>query len=214
MKSLIAISTSLLLCGCADMYVTGTAGTGGAAGAIDPKDFGSGVHMITNNCGVGAYAPRAIYIRPFCIDTAVVQGNVAHGAGEIPIQKAIMPHEMAEDLKQQLEKIAPARILKDNESPRVGWVVDGHFNTIDGGHPGRSYMAMHIRITDVPTGTVVYEMDVAGGDRGQGAFGTLRAAGMGRQTHFDFMNASERVYLALSANPYKYGQRSDTILPE
>jgi len=120
------------------MYVTKTdvATPGGrTAGAIDAKDYGSkGVHMITN-CGVGASNPHAIYIRPFCIDTAVFKGDEALSDGEMPIRKALSPVEFANDLKEQLEKIAPARILKDTESPRTGWLVEGHFQMIDGGDP-------------------------------------------------------------------------------
>src|SRR5439155_2062060 len=80
MKPVIVIALSLLLCSCADMYVTKTevATPGGrTAVAIDAKDYGSkGVHMITN-CGIGASNPRAIYIRPFCIDTAVFKVDEA-----------------------------------------------------------------------------------------------------------------------------------------
>lgn len=65
MKFFIAIISSVLLCSCADMYVTKSqvAGSGGSA-AVDTKDYGSkGVYM-TTNCGVGAHSPSAIYIRP------------------------------------------------------------------------------------------------------------------------------------------------------
>lgn len=230
MKSLIAIASSVLLCSCADMYVTKTdvATPGGrTAGAIDAKDFygSKGVHMITN-CGVGAANPRAIYIRPFCIDTAVFKGDEALSDGEMPIRKALAPVEFANDLKEQLEKIAPARILKDSETPRTGWLVDGNFTLIDGGSPyarfflgdlgaGRSELVLHVRITDVDRGgVVVYEFDMAGGSRFQGRHGTVRASGLGRATHFDLVNAAERIYLTLSANPYRYGERANVSLPE
>ncbi|HEV2045909.1 MAG TPA: DUF4410 domain-containing protein [Chthoniobacterales bacterium] len=228
MKSFIAIASSILLCSCADMYVTKTevATSGGRGTApIDTKDFGSkGVHMVTN-CGVGASNPSAIYIRPFCIDTAVFQGDEALSDGEMPLRKAITPVEFAQDLKQQLEKIAPARILKDNERPRVGWLVEGQFDLVDGGSPlgrfffgnfgaGQSFLALHVRITDVNHGTVVYEFDMAGGSRFQGKLGTVRASGLGRATHFDLQNAAERIYLTLSANPYRYGERANVSLPE
>ena len=65
--------------------------------------------MITN-CGVGANNPIAIYIRPFCIDTAVFQGDEAASDGEMPIRKALTPVELAEDLKrfrEVVEKISP-----------------------------------------------------------------------------------------------------------
>lgn len=183
----------------------------------------NGVHMVTN-CGVGASEPRAIYIRPFCIDSAVVKGNVAASDGEMPIRKALMPHEFAGDLKEQLEKLAPARILNDNETPRTGWLVEGEFTLVDGGSPvgrfflgnlgvGQSFLAMHVRVTDVTQGSVVYEFDVAGGSNLQGKLGTLRASGLGRQaSSFDFVNAAERIYLALSPNAFRYGTRANVSL--
>ncbi len=200
-------------------------GTGRVVASTDAKDFGSEVRMVSANCGVGAVEPRAIYIRPFCIDTAVFTGDVALTDGEMPIRKALTPIEFAQDLKEQLEKIAPARILRPGESPRVGWLVDGQFSMVDGGSPagryflgqfgvGRSIMTMHVRITDVRSGLVVYEFDMAGGSKLQGKLGTLRASGLGRATHFDLQNAAERVYLTLSANPYKYGVRANVSLPD
>src|ERR1051325_11963935 len=145
MKSLIAIAASILLCSCADMYVTHTdvsPPAGRTAASLDAKDFygSKGVHMITN-CGVGAANPRAIYIRPFCIDTAVFRGDEALSDGEMPIRKALTPVEFATDLKEQLEKIAPARILKDSESPRTGWLVTGNFTLVDGGSPYARFFA-------------------------------------------------------------------------
>jgi hypothetical protein len=229
MKSLIAIASSVLLCSCADMYVTKTdvATPGGrSVAAIDAKDFygSKGVHMITN-CGVGASDPSAIYIRPFCIDTAVFRGDEALSDGEMPIRKALAPVEFAKDLKEQLEKIAPARILKDTEKPRTGWLVEGNYTLIDGGDPyarfflgtfgaGQSELILHVRITDVDRGVVVYEFDMAGGSREQGRHGTVRASGLGRATHFDLNNAAERIYITLSTNPYRYGERANISLPE
>src|ERR1700730_12087181 len=208
MKPLIAIITSLLLCSCADMYVTKTqvAAGGGATSGIDTKYLGSkGVHMITN-CGVGAHCPKAIYVRPFCVDTSVFQGDEAHSDGEMPIRKALAPVEFASDLKEQLEKIAPTRILKDSEKPQRGGPVEVQFDLIDGGSPlgrfflgnfgaGRSVLALHVKITDVDKGIVFYEFDMSGGSRFQGKLGTVRASGIGRATHFDMQNAAERIYL-------------------
>jgi hypothetical protein len=224
MKSFLAIASSLILCSCADMHVTDSR-VGGAA-ATDAKDFGSkNVRMITANCGVGAYAPSAIYIRPFCIDTATFTGDEAQTDGEMPIRKALTPVEFAQDLKEQLEKIAPARILQPHESPKVGWLVDGQFQMVDGGSPagrffvgnfgaGRSVLVLHVRVTAAKSGSVLYEFDMAGGSKLQGKLGTVRASGLGRATHFDLQNAAERVYLTLSTNPYRYGARANVSLPE
>ena len=220
------VLSSLLLGACADMHVTNSrVGGGSAAVASDGKDFGSGVRMITANCGIGAANPRAIYIRPFCIDTATFTGDEAQTDGELPIRKALTPVEFSEDLKEQLEKIAPARILKPNEAPAVGWLVDGNFEVVDGGSPaaryffgplgaGRSVLALRVRVTDVKSGIVVYEFDMAGGSKLQGRLGTVRASGLGRATHFDLQNAAERVYLTLSTNPYRYGARANVSLAE
>jgi len=226
MKFFIVIVSGILLSSCADMYVTRTdvaTGCGRAAASIDAKDYGStGVHM-TTNCGVGATNPRAIYIRPFCIDTAVFEGDEAASDGEMPIRKALTPIEFSEDLKQELERIAPARILKETESPRLGWLVEGRFDRVDGGSPlarfffgnlgaGRSFLALHVRVTDVDKGCVVYEFDMAGGSRYQGKLGTIRASGLGKATHFDLRNAAERIYITLSANPYRYAARAQVTL--
>ena len=226
MKSFLVVVSGILLCSCADMYVTRTqvsTACGSAAAAIDAKDYASaGLHMVTN-CGVGASDPKAIYIRPFCIDAAVFEGDEASSDGEMPIRKALTPVEFAQDLKEELEKIAPARILKDHESPRLGWLVDGHFDRVDGGSPlarfffgnlgaGRSFLALHVRVTDVTRGCVVYEFDMAGGSRFQGKLGTVRASGLGKATHFDLRNAAERIYITLSTNPYRYAARSDATL--
>jgi len=199
------------------------AGSLGGGGAIDAKDFGSGggIHMTT--CGVGAHNPRAIYIRPFCIDNASFAGDQAASDGEMPMRKAIMPVSFAATLKQELEKLAPARVLEDDESPRTGWLVEGEFIMVDGGSPlgrfffghfgnGRSYLAMRVKVTDVESGAVAYEFEVAGGSRSQGKLGTLRASGLGRATSFDLVNAAERIYLALEPNADRYGTQANITM--
>ncbi|MBA2743224.1 MAG: DUF4410 domain-containing protein [Chthoniobacterales bacterium] len=227
MKSLLAIIPALFLCSCADMYVT-NATVGGSStarsAAIDTKDFGSmnGVRY-TTNCGVGAHDPKAIYIRPFCIDNATFTGDQTASDGEMPIRKALVPVSFSGSLKQQLEKLAPTRILDEDETPRVGWLVDGEFRVVDGGSPvgrfflgqfgvGRSFLVMHVRVTDVEAGVVAYEFDVAGGSRLQGKLGTIRASGLGHATPFDLENAAERIYLALEPNAFRYGQRANVAL--
>jgi hypothetical protein len=228
MKSFIAIlSSSFLLCSCADMYVTKTdvATAGGVSTTqIDPKDFGSvdGVRM-TTNCGVGAANPKAIYVRPFCIDQATFGGDQTDSLGEMPIRKALVPHSFASTLKESIERIAPTRILQDDETPRTGWLVEGDFRMVEGGSQlgrfffghagaGRSFLSMHVKITDVDAGVVVYEFDVAGGSRLQGRSGTIRSGGVGKTIPFDLVNAAERIYLALTPNVHRYGTRSSVAL--
>jgi Domain of unknown function (DUF4410) len=225
MKPFLALLSSILLCSCADMYVTRTEVAGGSTRTVaaDAKDS-KGIYMTTNNCGVGAYEPKAIYIRPFCIDGAIFTGDQTNSDGEMPIRKALTPVEFAGDLKEQLEKLAPARILKDYETPRTGWLVEGQFTLVDGGSAagralffghlgvGQSHLALHVRVTDIDRGIVVYEFDMAGGSELQGRGGTVRASGLGYARSFDLVNAAERIYLVLSPNPFRYGARANVAL--
>lgn len=223
MKLFLALLSSILLCSCADMYVVKSDVAGGSRTTTSDAKDSKGVYM-TTNCGVGAYAPKAIYIRPFCIDTAVFTGDQTNSDGEMPIRKALTPVEFAGVLKEQLEKMAPARILKDYETPRTGWLVEGEFTMVDGGSiigrsiffghfgVGQSHLALHVRITDVDRGMVVYEFDMAGGSNLQGRGGTLRASGLGYARSFDLVNAAERIYLVLTPNAFRYGDRTDIVL--
>ena len=195
------------------MHVTRTQVAGGSSRSTvssDAKDY-NGVHMVTNNCGVGASAPKAIYIRPFCIDTAVFSDDIAT-PGEAVILKAMTPVEFAGTLKEQIEKLAPARVLKDDETPRTGWLIEGEFAVVHSTHPSR--LALHVKVTDVDKHMTVYEFDMDGGSNGQFHWGTLRASGHGRALHFDLENAAERIYLVLTPNPYRYGKRTGLALQE
>ena len=195
------------------MHVTRTQVAGGSSRSTvssDAKDY-NGVHMVTNNCGVGASAPKAIYIRPFCIDTAVFSDDIAT-PGEAVILKAMTPVEFAGTLKEQIEKLAPARVLKDDETPRTGWLIEGEFSVVHSTHPSR--LALHVKVTDVDKHMTVYEFDMDGGSNGQFHWGTLRASGHGRALHFDLENAAERIYLVLTPNPYRYGKRTGLALQE
>ncbi len=225
MKSFIIILSSLLLCSCADMVVTKSqVSSSGTRAAVDAKDIGSTerVHYDAN-CGVGAANPSAIYIRPFCIDSAIFRGDVATTAGEMPIRKALTPVAFAADLKEELSKLAPTLVIANDEVPKIGWLVEGQFDLVDGGSPlarfffgpfgaGRSFLAMHVKVTDVEKHRVVYEFDLAGGSRGQGKLGTVRASGLGKATPFDLRNAAERVLLVLSPDPFRFGARSSVTL--
>jgi hypothetical protein len=223
MKLFLALLSSILLCSCADMYVVKTQVAGGFRTTTSDAKDSKGVYM-TTNCGVGAYAPKAIYVRPFCIDTAVFTGDQTNSDGEMPIRKALTPVEFAGALKEQLEKMAPTRILKDYETPRTGWLVEGEFTMVDGGSiigrsiffshfgVGQSHLALHVRVTDVDRGVVVYEFDMAGGSNLQGRGGTVRASGLGYARSFDLVNAAERIYLVLTPNAFRYGTRQDMAL--
>ena len=141
----------------------------------------------------------------------------------MPIRKALTPVAFANDLKEELSKLAPALVIAENEVPNVGWLVEGQFDLVDGGSPvgrfffgqfgvGRSFLALHVKVTDVEKHRVIYEFDMAGGSRGQGKLGTVRASGLGKATPFDLRNAAERILLVLSPDPFRFGARSSVTL--
>ena len=208
MKFLIAIVSSLLLCSCADMVVTKSyvSGSGGRV-ATDAKDVGS-VHY-TTNCGVGAAHPSAIYIRPFCIDSASVYDGEAASQAEMPIRKELIPVAFAADLKEELGKLAPALVLADNEVPKSGWLVEGRIDQVDS---NISLLSMHVKVTDVQKHQVIYEFDMAGGNHGQAIFGGPRGSGGRFATPFDLRNAAERILLVLSPDAFRFGARSSVTV--
>ena len=91
MKSFTVIASSLLLCSCADMVVTKSYVSNSVTRTgVDAKDFDAKetVHYEAN-CGVGAANPSAIYIRPFCIDSAIFpRGRRDHRRGNAYSQSA------------------------------------------------------------------------------------------------------------------------------
>jgi hypothetical protein len=128
---------------------------------------------------------------------------------EMPIRRALTPVAFAQDLKEELSKMAPTRILKDDEAPKVGWMVEGRFDNVNS---NVSSLAMHVKVTDVEKHRVIYEFDMAGGNNGQGAFGSIRGSGGRFATPFDLRNAAERILLVLSPDAFRFGARSTVVL--
>ena len=62
--------------------------------------------------------------------------------------------------------------------------------------------------TETSSDGVIYAFTLQGGSRASGPRGTITAPGLGYSVPFDFRNAAERVYLALSRDPFRYGVRS------
>ncbi len=208
-----------------------------ALGALLIFSACAGVRVADTQVASGATHPRAIYIRPFDVSDARFSGY-HRGAGEDPIRQSLAPAEWSLALKEELEKLAPTTVLKDGEHAPTGWLVEGSLDVIDAGKPvlrflagpdnplriGRSKVKIHVRISDVggryiasddkdaglgrKHGNVVYEFDLAGGSRCTGGAGSTTAPGAGYATPFDFKNAAERVLIALSTDPFRYGERT------
>lgn len=96
---------------------------------------------------------------------------------------------------------------------------------------GRSEVQVHVRVIDVAalgqasgvgkdkgdvavvspssgSDGVIYAFTLEGGSRATGALGSITAPGLGYSVPFDFRNAAERVYMALSRDPFRYGVRN------
>jgi hypothetical protein len=215
---LIALCTALLMTSCAGMKVVHT------------------------DVATGATNPKAIYIRPFDVTYTDYIGHHAGGLGERPIRRSLAPAEFAIDLRNELNKIAPALVLKDDEIGKVGWLVTGDFVLVDAGNPykrgllgfnaGQSRVKLHVRVIDLEAkntrgdskeadaakeqsqgrGNIIYEFDVAGGSNFTGSMGSLYAPGLGYSVPFDFKNAAERIMIALSPDPYRLGERTSSTI--
>ncbi len=200
----------------------------------------AGMRVTNPEVATGAVDPKAIYIRPFDVSHAFYRDrdNPNHQV----IRKSQAPIKFAKILQEELSKIAPTAILKDDEYPTTGWLVEGEFQVVSGGSVeprfalfgsfghGRSYMKLHVRVTEIGTrgvhardgkrgvdlyspipvrgGRIIYAFDVEGGSRATGRHGSVNAAGLGRPIPFDFRNAAERIMLALSPDAFRYGYRS------
>lgn len=134
--ALLAISASLAFAGCATVKV---AHTDVASGATNPK---------------------AIYIRSYIADDATFKGNHGH-VGEKPIRRSLAPAEFSKALKEEMEKMAPAMVVSDDDVPETGWLVESDIQWVHAGSPilrglptghlgpGRSHVIIHVRVTDL-----------------------------------------------------------------
>lgn len=198
----------------------------------------AGVRVADTQVASGAAKPSSIYIRPFDATASEFTGAHRGGRGERPIRQSLAGREFADALKLEMEKLAPARVIESDEFPTEGWLVEGSLDTVDGGSragrhlmghlgAGRSEVVIHVRIREVLSrhvssdkdanvlgrkGNVIYEFDLAGGSRGSGPAGSIYAPGAGHAAIFDYKNAAERVLMALSTDPHRYGTRSSPVI--
>ncbi len=200
----------------------------------------AGVKVADTQIASGAAHPKAIYIRPFNVCATDFKGGHSGGKGEQPIRQSLAGRQFADDLKLQLEKMAPAMVIERNETPELGWLVEGSLDVVDAGSSvgralplinhlgtGKSHVLIHVRVSEVgghamtsdkdasklgKRGHVIYEFDLEGGSRSTGQLGSITAPGLGYSVPFDFTNAAERVMGALSTNPHGFAERSSLTI--
>jgi hypothetical protein len=185
--------------------------------------------------------PHYIYIRPFSVEGAEFIGHHRGGPGERPIRESLAPAEFSEALKEELELLAPARVLLPDEVATQGWLVEGSIDKVDAGKPaeripeppfdgeeGASHIKIHVRVIDLSHrgevveakssgtlhrhGRVIYEFDLAGGSHLTGRWGSVTAPGLGYAAPFDYRNAAERIRNALEPDTHRFGYRTSTTI--
>jgi len=134
------------------------------------------VHVTHTDVATGATNPTAIYLRPFDVSDCTFIGR-HHNPGELPLRKSLAPAEFTEALKEELEEMAPALVLKPGDMPTNGWLVEGSLDLVDSGHPGEramplcdilgygaSHINIHVRIIDMDAqkGVTVDAKDAGG----------------------------------------------------
>jgi hypothetical protein len=192
----------------------------------------AGTNVVRTQVASSDIHPKAIYIRPFAVGE--FRGN-HHGEGQKALYQAQAPSMFSDILREELEKIAPTYILKDNEYPTTGWLVEGELQVVDAGSPylravpvagklgaGRSGILTHVQISEVNGNgdsdgkggkrNTLYEFDVAGGSRLTGRHGQVMAPGLGYAVPFDYRNTAERIYQALTPDYARYGARTSVSL--
>lgn len=200
----------------------------------------AGVKIAHTDVASGATNPKAIYVRSYIAEDAPFKGRHGGGEGNRAIRRSLAPAEYSKALKEELEKLAPAMVLKEGEVPDTGWLVESDIEYVHAGSPtlraipvagrpgglGRSKVKIHVRVTDLDgryveagkdlskggSGQVIYEFDLDGGSRGTGHIGSIYAPGLGYAVPFDYKNAAERVMYALSVDPHGYGVRNSPTI--
>jgi len=198
----------------------------------------AGAKIGHTDVATGAYKPKAIYVRSYIADNTPFHGHHGDSVGEHKIRKSLSPAALSKAVKEELEKIAPAVVLDNDETPTTGWLVENDIDYASAGSQtmralfgptglGRSCVKIHVRITDldkhssvsekdVASGggsrNVIYEFDVVGSSGIFGPVGCVYAPGLGNPEEFDYKNIAERMYYALSIDPQRYGTRSSVCI--
>jgi len=188
----------------------------------------AGTRVVRTDVATGAANPKFIYIRPFTVTSQTFKGD-HKGKARREIFSSQAPIQFAEVLKEELEKLAPAMVIYENEMPETGWIVEGNLDSVHAGSPylrgifgmfggGRSELKVHVRVLDVNSrssdskggvkkSNVLYEFDIAGGSRFAGPVGSVNSSGLGYPPPFDYRNAAEKINEVLTLNGAEYARR-------
>ena len=187
----------------------------------------AGVHITKTDVASGRANPKYVYIRPFSIKYASFKADKFYRPGEQAIRKSLAPLEFAGALQEELSKIAPAMVIKNDEMGTTGWLVEGEFECVKANPPSK--IVAHVRVIELGDssveetskdsekstrsshGRIIYEFDIAGGNKAN-LWGSTYDAGLSYAPPFDFRNAAERIMIQLSVDPFRYGYRSSPTI--
>ena len=94
----------------------------------------AGAKIAHTDVATGAYNPKAIYIRSYIAENAPFRGHHGDSVGEHKIRKSLAPAAFSKALKEEMEKIAPAMVLTNNDEPAdVGWLVESEIEYASAG---------------------------------------------------------------------------------
>jgi hypothetical protein len=198
----------------------------------------AGAKITHTDIASGANKPKAIYIRSYIDENAHFKGHHGDSVGEHPIRRSLAPAALSAAPTEEMERMAPAMVVDEDEIPTTGWLVESNIEYAHNGSQterfflgglgvGRSCVKIHVRITDMNhhhyvsndkdlskggSGNVIYEFDVAATSSVSGAVGSTYAPGLGNPEEFDYKNAAERIYYALSVDPQRFGTRTSPTI--
>src|SRR5438477_253230 len=84
----------------------------------------AGAKIAHTDVATGAHNPKAIYVRSYIADSAGFHGHHGDSVGEHKIRRSLAPVAFSKALKEEMEKLAPAMVLEDDETPTTGWLVE------------------------------------------------------------------------------------------
>ena len=88
-----------------------------ALGAACTLSGCAGVGITHTDVATGATNPKAIYVRSYIAEDAKFKGRHGGGEGNRAIRRSLAPAEFSKALKEEMEKMAPARVLAHDEEP-------------------------------------------------------------------------------------------------
>src|SRR5471032_2840809 len=93
----------------------------------------AGAKIAHTDIASGAYRPKAIYIRSYIADDAHFKGHHGDSVGEHAIRRSLAPVAFSKALREEMEKMAPAMVLENDDAAPTGWLVETNLEWVHAG---------------------------------------------------------------------------------